>query len=89
MQQEYFEHKQKEVAGIKTYIEEAVTELTTKVSWPTWDELQTSSIIVLITSVLISVAIWMMDTVFGVVPGEGGLFGFWKGLLGIFYDLKN
>jgi len=31
----------------------------------------------------------MMDTLFGVVPGDGGLFGFWKGLLGIFYDLKN
>lgn len=75
------------MAGIKTYIEEAVHELTTKVSWPTWEELQSSSIIVLVTCLLISVAIWLMDTIFGVVPIEGGMFGFWKGLLGIFYSL--
>jgi preprotein translocase subunit SecE len=76
------------VAGIKTYIEEAVTELTTKVSWPTWDELQQSSLIVLVTSLLIAISIWIMDSVFGVVPSEDGLFGFWRGLLGIFYNLK-
>lgn len=76
------------MAGIKTYIEEAVTELTTKVSWPTWDELQQSSLIVLVTSLLIAISIWIMDSVFGVVPSEDGLFGFWRGLLGIFYNLK-
>ncbi len=76
------------MAGIKTYIEEAVTELTTKVTWPTWDELQQSSLIVLVTSLLIAISIWIMDTVFGVVPNEDGLFGFWRGLLGIFYNLK-
>jgi preprotein translocase subunit SecE len=80
------------VAGIKTYIEEAVHELTTKVSWPTWDELQKSSIIVLITCLLLSILIWLMDTVFGVVPtGEGydGIFGFWKGILGFFYNIAQ
>jgi preprotein translocase subunit SecE len=74
------------VAGIKTYIEEAITELTTKVSWPTWEELQSSSIIVLITCLILSIAIWLMDTIFGIVPGTEGLFGFWKGLLGFFYN---
>jgi preprotein translocase subunit SecE len=76
------------VAGIKTYIEEAVHELTTKVSWPTWEELQNSSIVVLVTCILISVAIWLMDTIFGVVPSKDGILGFWKGLLGIFYGIK-
>jgi len=78
------------MAGIKTYIEEAVHELTTKVSWPTWEELQSSAIIVLATCLMLSILIWLMDTVFGVVPtGEDykGIFGFWKGLLGIFYSI--
>lgn len=74
------------MAGIKTYIEEAITELTTKVSWPTWEELQSSSIIVLITCLILSIAIWVMDTLFGIVPGDQGMFGFWKGLLGFFYN---
>ena len=63
------------MAGIKTYIEEAVHELTTKVSWPTWEELQTSAIIVLVTCIILSLLIWVMDTVFGVSSvGSNGLF---------------
>jgi preprotein translocase subunit SecE len=49
------------VAGIKNYIEEIVNELTNKVSWPTWQDLQTSSIIVLVTSVILALIIWLMD----------------------------
>jgi len=75
--------KIKEVAGIRAYIEETVHELTQKVSWPTWEELQTSAIIVLITSVLISLAVWVMDYAFGIWPGD------WKGLLGFFYEFIN
>jgi len=78
------------VAGIKTYIEEAVHELTTKVSWPTWEELQTSAIIVLVTCIILSLFIWLMDTVFGVSSaGTDGLFGFWKGILGFIYDMAS
>jgi len=75
--------KIKKVAGIRTYIEETVYELTQKVSWPTWEELQKSSIIVLITSVIIALAVWVMDYVFGIWPGD------WKGLLGFYYDFIN
>ena len=56
------------VAGIKNYIEEIVNELTNKVSWPTWQDLQTSSIIVLVTSVILALIIWLMDYVFGIWP---------------------
>ena len=82
--------KIKEVAGIRTYIEETVYELTEKVSWPTWEELQKSSIIVLITSVIIALAVWVMDYVFGinsVFEDDSGnsVEWAWRGILGLFY----
>jgi len=79
------------VAGIKTYVQEAASELMNKVSWPTWKELQTSSILVLITCVIISLLIWVMDFVFGITPlatdSAGNETGFWRGLLGFFYEM--
>ena len=70
------------MAGIRTYIEEIITELTTKVSWPSWQDLQTSSIIVLITSVLLSLVIFLMDFACGIQSGD--FFG-WRGILGFIY----
>lgn len=55
------------MAGIKTYIEEAVDELTNKVSWPTWAELQSSGIVVLIATFIIAGLIYAMDFGFGQV----------------------
>lgn len=37
-------------------------ELVTKVSWPTWDELRESTIIVLIASLLFAVVVYLADT---------------------------
>ena len=45
-----------------------MNELSNKVSWPTWQDLQTSSIIVLVTSVILALIIWLMDYVFGIWP---------------------
>lgn len=53
------------MAGIKTYIEESVDELKNKVSWPTWSELQSSAIVVLIASFIIAAIIYAMDSAFG------------------------
>mgnify|MGYP006272583035 CR=1 len=39
-------------------------ELLYKVTWPSWDELQQSSIVVLISSLLIAMVIFLMDTTF-------------------------
>ena len=47
-----------------TYIKESYEELVRKVSWPTWSELQSSSIVVAIASVIIALIIYGMDTVF-------------------------
>jgi preprotein translocase subunit SecE len=53
------------MAGVRTYIEEAVDELTNKVSWPTWSELQSSGIVVLIATFIVAGIIYLMDLGFG------------------------
>jgi preprotein translocase subunit SecE len=53
------------------------------VSWPTWKELQSSSIVVLVAALLISLIIFLMDFIFGVQNmGDDSL---WKGMLGFIY----
>jgi preprotein translocase subunit SecE len=41
-----------------------VDELTQKVTWPTWEELQSSAIVVLVASLLIALMIFLIDSVF-------------------------
>jgi preprotein translocase subunit SecE len=53
------------MAGVRGYIEEAVDELTNKVSWPTWSELQSSGIVVLVATFIIAALIYLMDFAFG------------------------
>ncbi len=43
------------------YIKDVYNELTEKVSWPTWSELQSSAIVVMIASAIIAAAISVMD----------------------------
>ena len=71
------------MSKFRTYIENTVDELVNKVSWPTWEELQTSSVIVLVASIIIALAVWVMDFVFGVNSPEF----LWKGILGMFYSM--
>ena len=70
------------MASLKTYVEESYSELVNKVSWPTWKELQTSAIVVLVASIIIALLVFVMDYVFGVNTGAERL---WKGILGLFY----
>jgi preprotein translocase subunit SecE len=49
---------------IKTYIEESWNELIHKVSWPTWSELQSSALIVMVASLIIAIIIFVMDISF-------------------------
>jgi preprotein translocase subunit SecE len=46
---------------IKIYFQEAYHELTTRVSWPTWKDLQSSAIVVAIAALLIALLIGFMD----------------------------
>ena len=45
----------------KSYFKEAFNELVHKVSWPTWSELQNSTIVVMIASLIIALVIFAMD----------------------------
>ncbi|MDA3929594.1 MAG: preprotein translocase subunit SecE [Prolixibacteraceae bacterium] len=49
---------------IGTYVKESFNELVYKVTWPTWKELQSSALVVMIASIIISLAIFLMDMVF-------------------------
>ena len=48
---------------ITNYLRESYLELTTKVSWPTWFELQSSAIVVAVTSLIIALLVSGMDEV--------------------------
>jgi preprotein translocase subunit SecE len=52
------------MAKIGTYIQESADELFNKVSWPTWPELQNSSVVVLLASVIFALIIFVMDQSF-------------------------
>lgn len=79
--------KSDNVASFKTYISESYNELVHKVSWPTWKELQGSSIVVLVAALIVSLIIFIMDYTFGVQNMGQGETGFWKGMLGFIYKL--
>jgi len=49
---------------IRKYIKESFTELIHKVTWPTWSELQNSTTVVMIASLIIALAVWIMDYAF-------------------------
>ena len=51
------------MSKIGSYIQEAYDELLHKVSWPTWEELQQTTIIVLIALGLVTGVIFGMDLV--------------------------
>ena len=52
------------MANKGTYIKESYDELMNKVSWPSWSELQSSSIVVAIATVIIALIIYLMDSAF-------------------------
>lgn len=59
---------------VRDYISASYEELVHKVSWPTWEELQDSTMLVLVSSILFSLAVAVTD--FGL-----------KEVLGLFYSI--
>jgi preprotein translocase subunit SecE len=49
---------------LKLYFQEAYDELVHKVTWPTWKELQSSALVVMVASLIISLVIFVMDLSF-------------------------
>jgi len=50
--------------GVVKYVQESYEELVHKVSWPTWNELQNSAIVVSIASLIIAFTVFLMDVSF-------------------------
>tara|TARA_B100000214_G_scaffold101963_1_gene71222 strand:- start:780 stop:971 length:192 start_codon:yes stop_codon:yes gene_type:complete len=48
----------------ESYIKSSYDELLNKVSWPSWSELQNSSVVVAIASIIIALIIYLMDQTF-------------------------
>jgi preprotein translocase subunit SecE len=47
------------------YLRDSYKELTEKVSWPNWAQLQQSTMIVLAATLIITAMVWVMDQVTG------------------------
>ena len=46
------------------YCKESFVELTKKTTWPTWEKLQSSAILVLVTTVILAALLWVVDFAF-------------------------
>ena len=55
------------MANVAEYIKESYIELTEKVTWPTWRELQSSAILVLVAAMIIAMLIFGMDQIINFV----------------------
>jgi preprotein translocase subunit SecE len=51
------------MANVAEYLKESYIELTQKVTWPTWRELQSSAVLVLVAAMIIALVIFSMDQV--------------------------
>jgi preprotein translocase subunit SecE len=49
---------------LKIYLQESYDELVHKVTWPTWKELQSSALVVMVASLIISLIVFVMDLSF-------------------------
>ena len=48
---------------VSNYVRDSYKELTEKVTWPNWEQLQQSTMIVLVATLLITALVWVMDLV--------------------------
>jgi preprotein translocase subunit SecE len=55
------------MSKIGTYFSETRNELVNKVSWPTWPELQSSALVVMVSSVIIALVVFGMDFLFEIL----------------------
>jgi len=48
---------------LKLYVQESYNELMTKVTWPTWQNLQQTTIVVLIGLIIFTLLVFVMDAI--------------------------
>jgi preprotein translocase subunit SecE len=61
---------------VRAYLQDSYNELMNKVSWPTWSELQSSAIVVLVATLIFGLAIFLIDAIF-------------QGVLNVIYNLAT
>ncbi|WP_300662517.1 preprotein translocase subunit SecE [Fluviicola sp.] len=71
------------MSKFRNYFSETITEMTQNVTWPTWKELQSNALIVVVASVIFALLVFAMDTVFGIT---GTTTSTWKGVIGFIYS---
>jgi preprotein translocase subunit SecE len=49
------------MSKIVAYVKDSYRELLEKVTWPTWQQLQQSTMIVLVATLIITAIVWLMD----------------------------
>jgi preprotein translocase subunit SecE len=49
--------------SIKKYVSESYSELVNKVTWPNWANLQSSTIVVIVSSILFALLVFVMDVI--------------------------
>ena len=49
------------MSKISNYFRDSYKELMEKVSWPTWQQLQQATMIVLVATLVITAMVWVMD----------------------------
>ena len=49
------------MAKVLDFFKDSYVEITEKVTWPTWSQLQNSAVVVLVASVIIALVIFVMD----------------------------
>jgi preprotein translocase subunit SecE len=55
---------------VANYFKESYKELTEKVTWPNWAQLQQSTMIVLVSTLVITAIVWLMDAAVGGVLNQ-------------------
>ena len=48
---------------IRLYIKESYNELVHKVTWPSWSNLQSSTVVVIVASIILALIIFVMDVI--------------------------
>lgn len=66
------------MSRITTYFSESYKELVEKVTWPTWAQLQQSTVIVLVATLIITLLVGSMDFVSNLILKQG-IYSFFKG----------
>ncbi|WP_437920814.1 preprotein translocase subunit SecE [Sphingobacterium sp. LRF_L2] len=49
------------MAKVLDFFKDSYVEVTEKVTWPTWSQLQSSAVVVLVASILIALVVFVMD----------------------------